>query len=263
MIEGQLYYGRHTAAVVSGGLTPVQYDGTGLIVSAVQYYPDPLPGVPTLNSEPSSNGSNKKAIIGGVVGGVLGLGLLVGAIIIFYRRRWSMNRGEAGNPQLDLLAAVNLSTPGSNEQGLAGAPGEKSESAVMAQAATATTTLLQSPQRDFAQAVLPAAQPYESRTVKPLPSPPPTQQASSNNPNVVEPPQHSEPQLSPQQARLVQELVDQGVPPTQVAGVVKSMLASGASSNTDATVAAPSDTPGHASDAPPQYDFKNTSAKVL
>ncbi|KAG8919734.1 hypothetical protein FRC01_001142, partial [Tulasnella sp. 417] len=189
-------------------------------------------------------------------------GLVVAAIVWVYRRRRSSNGGQTGNPQLDLSTPRNLTTPGHNEEGLAGTPAEKSEDAMMAQGESATTTLPLSPQGEFPQAVTPqAAQPQQNRALKPLPSPPLTQSSPPNNSDALEPQQHS-PQLSPQQVRLVQELVDQGVPSSQVAGVVRSMLASGSSSNTNSAVAAaPPDPVGQAPDAPPEYDFKDDSKR--
>ncbi|KIO27246.1 hypothetical protein M407DRAFT_7407 [Tulasnella calospora MUT 4182] len=261
MIGGQLYLGSHTATVYNGGWSPVQYDGTGIMISAMQYYPDPLPGLPTLTSEPSSNGSlgNKKAIIGGIVGGIIGLGLLVGAIVMVYQRRRARNRGE---PQMDLLTPGDLTTAGRDEESVAGTPAEKSENATMPRGAPVAITLPWSPQGDSAQVVIPqAAQPQESQALKPLSSPPSNQRTVPNNSDALQAQEHLAPQFSPQQVRLVQDLMDQGVPSPQVAGVVKSMLVSGSSSNPNATVTSRSDTPGHAPDAPPQYDFKDTSTK--
>ncbi|KIO27242.1 hypothetical protein M407DRAFT_7406 [Tulasnella calospora MUT 4182] len=156
----------------------------------------------------------------------------------------------------------DLATAGCDEEGVEGTPTEKSENATMTRGATAAATLPWSPQGDSAQVVVPqAAQPQESQALKPLPSAPSTQRTVPNNSDASRAQEHSAPQLSPQQVRLAQDLMDQGVPSPQVAGVVKSILASGSSSNTNATVASRSDTPGHAPDAPPQYDFKDTSTK--
>ncbi|KAG8947733.1 hypothetical protein FRC04_010507 [Tulasnella sp. 424] len=241
----------------------VEYKGTGVIVSGIQYYPDPLPGVPTLSSEPGSHSSHgrNKAIIGGVIGGIIGfLALVVPAIVMIYRRRRSAKRGEVGEPQLDLLTPGERAIVGQDGEGLTPTPAEKSENTVTTDQMATSTILQNEPEGESVPVVLPqTTQPPSSQGSKPLPPPPSTQLPSPAESHSLGSHIPPAPQLSPQQLRLVQELMDQGLPSSQVAGVVQSMLASGGSRNTDATPL-PSETPGHVNDAPPQYDFKDRPA---
>lgn len=97
-----------------------------------RYYPDPLPGLPTLSSEPGSRSSHgrNKAIIGGVVGGIIGfLALVVPTIVMICRRSRSAKQGEVGKPQLDLLTPRDRAIVGQDGEGLTQTPAEKSENA--------------------------------------------------------------------------------------------------------------------------------------
>ncbi|KAG9049053.1 hypothetical protein FS837_011326 [Tulasnella sp. UAMH 9824] len=241
LLKGQLFLGHHIATVANVGWSMAQFDlGTGILISSVH------------------SGRSTRVIIGGVVGGTLGLALVVATIVIVYRRRLK-NRGEVGNPNADIWAPGYLTTLGPNEEGFTGSPVEKREDVAMAQEATATTALPRSPQEKFLQAAVPrAAHPQEGQALRPLPSLLSTRGTMANNTAALQAPEHSMPQLSPQQVRLVQDLMDQGIPSPHVASVISSMLASSRSNNTNATVTTRPDVVGRAPDAPPKYDFKDT-----
>ncbi|KAG9049052.1 hypothetical protein FS837_011325 [Tulasnella sp. UAMH 9824] len=242
LLKGQLFLGQHIVTVANVGWSMEGLDwGTGIMISSVH------------------SGGSTRVIIGGVLGGTLGL---VAAIVIVYRRRLT-NRGEVGNPNTDIWAPGNLTTPEPDEEELTESPAEKRGDVAIAQEAAGTTALPRSPQEEFVQAaVTRAAQPQEEQALRPSPSLPSTQGTVASNTAMFQAPEHSMPQLSPQQVRLVQDLIGQGIPSPQVASVISSMLGSSTSNNTNATVVTRPDAVGRAPDAPPKYDLKDIPTRV-
>ncbi|KAG9049051.1 hypothetical protein FS837_011324 [Tulasnella sp. UAMH 9824] len=221
----------------------LKWKGTGIILTGIT------------QRKSSSSGSSKTGAIVGVVVGIVGLLALIVPTIVICRRRKSRGSkaGGMGGARQDLPTLGASSVPKQQAEGLAASPGEKS---ALADGVTigpqATTDILRSDVKRRAD--VPVAQdlqatPTLAPTWQPLPVPSPAQ---------LSPSESTAAQLSAQQLRLVQELMENGLPSTQVVSVVQSMLTSSGSSSALPGATVP-DTELHVADMepPPEYDFKD------